>query len=85
MDDAGFREPPPKIAGEAERFDHRADNDDHTQAGTLYRLMGEAKKQRLAANLVGALKPVPRAIQECQAGYLREADPDNSRWVAAGH
>jgi catalase len=84
VDDASYREPPLKISGDADRYDHRVGNDDYTQAGNLYRLMNEVEKQRLVVNLVGALKPVPRDIQERQIGHFRKADPDYGRRVAEG-
>jgi catalase len=37
--DPSVKEPPLKISGDADRYDHREGNDDYTQAGNLFRLM----------------------------------------------
>lgn len=37
--------------------------------------MSASEKTRLIANLVGALKPVPLAIQQRQVEHFRKADP----------
>ena len=84
VDDAGYREPPLKITGDADRYDHHAGNNDFTQAGNLYRLMGADEQARLVANLVGALRQVPRFIQERQLGHFLAADPEYGARVAAG-
>jgi catalase len=39
VEDPRFKEPPLKISGDADRYDHRIGNDDYTQAGNLFRLM----------------------------------------------
>lgn len=39
VEDPSFKEPPLKISGAADRYDHREGNDDYTQAGNLFRLM----------------------------------------------
>jgi catalase len=84
VDDASVKEPPLKISGDADRYDHRAGNDDYTQAGNLYRLMSAEEKARLVANLVGAMQDVPRAIQERQIGHFAKADPAYGAAVAKG-
>lgn len=84
VDDAGLKEPTLHISGDADRYDHRAGNDDYTQAGNLYRLMDAAQKQQLIGNLVAALQPVPEFIQVRQIGHFYKADPDYGNAVAAG-
>lgn len=84
VDDASLKEPPLHISGDADRYDHRAGNDDYTQAGNLYRLMDAAQKQQLIGNLVAALQPVPEFIQVRQIGHFYKADPDYGNAVAAG-
>ncbi|MFN7096737.1 MAG: catalase-related domain-containing protein, partial [Gammaproteobacteria bacterium] len=79
-----FNEPPLRINGAADRYDHRKDNDDFTQAGDLYRLMSAAQKTILIDNIVGAMKAVPRAIQERQVKQFTAADPDYGARVAKG-
>jgi len=84
VDDVSVKEPPLKISGDADRYDHRAGNDDYTQAGNLYRLMSAEEKARLVANLVGAMKDVPREIQVRQIGHFTKADPAYGAAVARG-
>jgi len=61
---------------------HRED-DDFVQAGALYRVMDEAAKQRLVANIAGSLVQVtiPGVIERA-IGYFAKADPDYGRRVA---
>jgi catalase len=84
VDDVSVKEPPLKISGDADRYDHRAGNDDYTQAGNLYRLMSAEEKARLVANLVGAMQGVPREIQVRQTGHFTKADPAYGEAVARG-
>jgi len=70
-----FKEPPLRIDGDADRYDHREGNDDYTQAGNLYRLMPAAERRRLHAALAGAMCGVPREIIERQMGHFAKADP----------
>lgn len=84
MDDPRIKEPPLKISGDADRYNHRDGNEDYSQAGVLYRLMNADQKAQLIGNLVGALKPVPRFIQLRQLGHFHKADPDYGSRVAHG-
>ena len=63
IDDKRFSEPPLKIYGDADRYDHQKGNDNYTQAGNLYRLMSEDQKKQLISNIVRSMKSVPNAIQ----------------------
>src|ERR1700737_2460729 len=47
LQDERFREPPLKISGDADRYNHRDGNDDYRQAGDLFRLMSPAQKEQL--------------------------------------
>jgi catalase len=61
---------------------HRDDND-FVQAGSLYRVMDEAAKERLVANIAAGLAQVSRDdIIERSIGYFRSADPDYGKRVA---
>jgi catalase len=84
LEDPSFKEPPLKIFGDADRYDHRANNDDFTQAGNLFRLMKPDEKKRLIENIVNAMNPVPRFIQERQLEHFYKADPEYGRGVAKG-
>ncbi|MGK2913032.1 MAG: catalase-related domain-containing protein [Porticoccaceae bacterium] len=72
------------MSGDADRYDHPRGSDDYSQAGDLFRLMSASEKTRLIAHLVGALKPVPLAIQQRQVEYFRKADPAYGDGVAKG-
>jgi catalase len=79
-----LKEPPLKISGEADRYDHRIGNDDYTQAGNLFRLMKPDQKKQLIENIVNAMKPAPRYIQERQLEHFYKADPEYGKGVAKG-
>ena len=84
IDNKKMKEPPLKISGDADRYDHRAGNDDYTQAGDLYRLIAEDKKVLLIDNIVQAMLPVPEEIKRRQIAHFYKADPDYGKRVAAG-
>ena len=82
VEDASTKEPPLKISGDADRYDHRAGNDDYTQAGDLFRLMDAAQKQQLFDNIAAAMQGVPEAIIRRQLGHFAKADPAYAAGVA---
>jgi catalase len=84
VEDAKYKEPPLKISGDADRYDHRVGNDDYTQAGNLFRLMSADQKRQLIDNLVGAMRSVPKFVQVRQLKHFYKADPDYGKSVAAG-
>jgi catalase len=75
VEDPRFKEPPLKISGDADRYDHREGNDDFTQAGNLYRLISEAERDRLHKAIAGAMAGVPQEIIERQLAHFAKADP----------
>ena len=81
-DNAVYAEPPLRIDGNADRYNHRDGNDDYTQAGNLYRLMDDEAKKRLIDNIVGAMQGVPRDIQARQIGHFMKADPAYGEGIA---
>ena len=83
VQDARFAEPPLKISGDAERYDHRVGNDDYTQPGDLFRLMKPDAKQRLFGNIAAAMHGVPEHIVRRQLGHFHKADPAYAAGVAA--
>lgn len=83
-EDARYKEPPLKISGDADRYDHRAGNEDYSQAGNLFRLMNADQKKQLIDNLVGALRNVPKSIQVRQLKHFYKADPDYGKRIADG-
>src|SRR3990170_7132055 len=84
VEDPSVKEPPLKISGDADRYDHRVGNDDYTQAGNLFRLMNADQKRQLIQNLVSAMKTVPKEIQERQIAHFAKADPAYGEGVARG-
>ncbi len=84
MEDLTLKEPPLKISGDADSYDHHEGNEDFSQAGDLYRLMSADQKAQLIGNLVSALALVPRDIQVRQLGHFYKADPDYGAGVASG-
>ena len=67
----------------ADRYDHRAGNDDYTQAGDLFRLMSEKQKNALMDNIVAAMAGVPEEILRRQIAHFSRCDPAYGQGVAA--
>ncbi|MFZ0890489.1 MAG: catalase [Candidatus Binataceae bacterium] len=77
-----FKEPPLKISGDADRYDHRDGNDDYTQAGNLFRLMRKAQKEGLFANTARAMAGVPKEIVLRWIAHCAKADLDYGNGIA---
>lgn len=73
--DARFAEPPLPLSGPADRYDHRAGNDDFTQPGNLFRLLNGAQKQRLFDNIAAAMQGIPESIAHRQIALFTQCDP----------
>ena len=82
VQDPGAKEPPLRISGEADRYDHRAGNDDYGQAGKLFRLLPADERERLMDAIAGAMSGVPEAIQRRQTAHFAKADPAYGEGVA---
>jgi catalase len=82
MQDERFREPPLKISGVVDRFNHRDGNDDYRQPGDLFRLMGPQAQARLMDNTVEAMQGVPVEIVKRWIGHCYKADPDYGNGLA---
>ena len=82
VQDQRFAEPPLKISGDADRYNHRDGNDDYTQPGDLFRLMSPAQKQQLFSNIAGAMNGVPENIVRRQLGHFYKVDPAYADGVA---
>ncbi len=76
MQDERFREPPPKISGDADRYNHRHGNDDYRQPGDLFRLMSPEQKDQLFHNIKAAMDGVPVGIVKRQIVHFYRVDPD---------
>ncbi|MDI7774161.1 catalase [Asticcacaulis sp. EMRT-3] len=70
-----YREPPLKISGDADRYDHRAGNDDYGQIRALFNLFDAGEKQRTCASIAGSMKGVPDFIIERALGHFDRIDP----------
>lgn len=73
-----------QTSGVTARHDHRLDEDYYSQAGALFRLMREDQKKLLIGNIVGAMKSIPKFIQERQIAHFLKADPQYAEGVKAG-
>jgi len=71
----GHGDPGWPLEGSAGRHDPRGSDDDHTQAGNLYRLMPAAEKKNLCENLARAMASVEGEIRHRMLGHLEKADP----------
>lgn len=78
-----YAEPPLRISGDADRYDHRDGNDDYTQPGNLFRLFDEGEQSRLFTNLSAAMQGVPENIVQRQLNHFHKADPAYAAGVAA--
>jgi catalase len=83
IQDKRFAEPPLRVSGNADRYNHRDGNDDYTQPGDLFRLMSPAQKQQLFSNIAGAMNGVPEEIVRRQLGHFHQADPAYAAGVAS--
>lgn len=77
-------EPPLRVSGDADRYNHRDGNDDYTQAGNLFRLFDDNRKEQLFENIAGAMAGVPEAIVRKQLAHFTKADPAYGDGVAKG-
>jgi catalase len=75
-------EPPLKISGDADRYDHRAGNDDYRQPGDLFRLMTPDEQSRLMDNIAEAMQGVPQEIVKRQIVHFYLADKGYGLGVA---
>ncbi len=83
VEDPQYLEPPLKISGDADRYDHREGNDDYTQPGNLFRLMNDDQKAQLFSNIAEAMDGVPERIKVRQLVHCYKADPAYGQGVAA--
>ncbi|WP_427912777.1 catalase [Ramlibacter sp. MMS24-I3-19] len=71
------------LQGLAGRYDDRGIDDDHTQAGNLYRLLSTEEQDRLTTNIANALRGVTvPATTERQLAHFAKADPRYGAEVA---
>jgi catalase len=77
-----YREPPLRISGDADRYDHRAGNDDYKQPGLLFRLLTPEQQGRLMDNIVASMHGVPERIIRKQIELFAKCDPAYGAGVA---
>ena len=77
-----FGEPPLKLTGDADRYDHREGNDDYGQARALFQLMSQDQQRQLFENIAAAMAGVPEAIQRRQIGLFLKVHSDYGHGVA---
>jgi catalase len=82
VQDETVKEPPLKISGDADHYDHRDGNDDYRQPGDLFRLMSKEEQERLMDNIRDAMQGVPEEIVRRQIDHFSKADPAYGAGVA---
>ncbi len=75
VQDEAAKEPPLRINGDADRYDHRVGNDDFSQPRALFRLFDDAQRERLFNNIAAAMQGVPYAIVARQIALFTKVDP----------
>ena len=81
-EDKRFAEPPLALSGDADRYDHRAGNDDYSQPRALFRLFDSAQQARLMDNIAAAMQGVPLEIIRRQVAHFYRVDPNYGIGVA---
>ena len=81
-EDERFREPPLKISGDADRYDHREGNDDYGQPRALFELFDEGQRTRLFSNIAAAMAGVPEDIIQRQLVHFHRVHPEYALGVA---
>jgi catalase len=82
LQDERFREPPLKLSGNADRYNHRDGNDDYRQPGDLFRMMSPDQRERLLDNTKAAMDGVPVEIVKRWIGHCLKADPAYGKGLA---
>jgi len=78
-----FNEPPLKIDGNADHWDHRQDSDDYyTQPGNLFRMMSSEQQQVLCENTGRGMGDAPKEVKLRHIGNCMKADPAYGKGVA---
>jgi catalase len=83
IEDADFKEPPLKISGDANRYNHREGNDDYGQPRALFNLFDDGQKSRLFSNIAESMQGVPDDIIERQLGHFEKIHTDYAAGVRA--
>ncbi|WKL56025.1 catalase [Asticcacaulis sp. ZE23SCel15] len=78
-----YAEPPLKISGDADRYNHRDGNDDYVQPRALFNLFDADQKARLFGNIAAAMDGVPDFIIERALGHFDRIHPDYGNGIRA--
>ncbi|MHA6690059.1 catalase [Devosia sp. A449] len=81
VEDKSIQEPPLRLNGDADRYNHRDGNDDYGQPRALWALFDDAQKGRLYDNLAAAMAGVPDAIIERQLAHFHLIHPDYAEGI----
>jgi len=81
--DPTVKEPPLRLSGDADRFDHRQGNDDFSQPRALFALFDADQRSRLFANIAAAMGGVPDFIVLRQIALFDKVDPAYGAGVRA--
>lgn len=81
--DPTAKEPPLRLVGDADRFDHRQGNDDFSQPRALFALFDAGQRSRLFANIAAAMAGVPDVIVLRQIALFDAVDPAYGAGVRA--
>ena len=77
-----FREPPLRIWGDVDRYNHRDGNDDYAQPRALFELFDDAQRTRLFSNIAEAMQDVPDGIVRRQLAHFRHVHPEYADGVS---
>ena len=77
-----YREPPLRVDGAADHWNHREDTDYFSQPGALFRLMSPSQQQALFENTAGSIGAAPKEIQLRHIRNCLKADPAYGGGVA---
>src|SRR5690606_17798851 len=83
VEDKSIQEPPLRIVGDADRYDHREGNDDYSQPRALWNLFDDAQKARLYDNLAAAMDGVSDEIIERQLAHFTLIDVAYAQGIRA--
>jgi catalase len=75
------KEPPLRISGDADRYNHRIGNDDYNQPRALFNLFDDGQKSRLFSNIAAAMGGIPQHIEERQLAHFDKIHPDYGNGV----
>ena len=82
VEDLNVSEPPLKInETTADKYDHRTNADDYSQAGALFRLMNQEQKEQLTGNIAGGLSQVSEEVRNRMLTHFEQCDEEYGRMV----